>query len=191
MGHTGYGALGSRSNRFPLYHGVDRKVLSNVAQKADYIESRSPLQVVCYQRRVVARKFHKTFHLTTNPAYPITYHLERVQAALINSTRWIPNHARSTPQEQDWPMPMQLKTSQRDERNEITDVQTVGGGVKTAIKGARASLEMLSQPCLVRDLRDQPARVEIIDEPHAHFTACSQRRAPYQKAADGSTLGVA
>ena len=88
-------------------------------------------------------------------------------------------------------MTCKLEAPQCEQRNQIANVQAIGGWIKTAVNSARTLLEMLAQALFVRYLRDQPAPIEFIDEPGAHVTARFQRRAPYQKAGAGSSVVTA
>ena len=62
-------------------------------------------------------------------------------------------------------MAEQLKTTERQQRHEIADVQTVGSGVEAAVK-RRGRGEALGQFRRVRAVGDEAAPVEFVQNAH-------------------------
>jgi hypothetical protein len=65
-------------------------------------------------------------------------------------------------------MPRQLKSPQHQQRNQRTYMQTIGGGVETAIERARPTFQPLDQGIFPRHLEDQTAGAEISYQCTAH-----------------------
>jgi hypothetical protein len=66
-------------------------------------------------------------------------HLGCEELALLGFATGVANGTCSPTRERDWMMSLKLKPAKREEGNEITDVETVGGGVEATVEGEARS----------------------------------------------------
>ena len=164
VGNARVVALQPAADGVALNHGIDRKVLAHVTKEADDVDPPRPVEIVRHDGAGVALEIQKRLDLPPNPFDPAADHRLVVQPPFIVPERRVADQSRGAAEQQDRAVPLDLEAPQREQRDQVADVQAVGGGIEAAIKRAHPPGEMAAQPAFVGRLRHQPAGFQVIKQ---------------------------
>jgi hypothetical protein len=125
-------------HRIALRHGVHGEVLADVAQEADQVQLREPVEVVHHARRVRAREIEEALEL---PALSRDVGFEQLggeQVALGGLAARVADHARAAADHRDRVMSRTLQPHQRQHGKQAAHVQAVRGRIESDVRGHRA-----------------------------------------------------
>ena len=128
--------LHAGADRLLGHHGIDREVLTHVAQELEVGDGPEPIKIV-HQTRRIARgvEVEEPGQLLLDRGDVVLQHVRGQQVALRGTTAGITNHAgRSAGQGQGY-MPSLLESAQAQKRHQIADMQGIGRRIKAAIQG--------------------------------------------------------
>ena len=120
---------------FLVQHSVDGEMLADVAQEVEAVHFAEPVGVVRHNGGVFAFKAQKRFQLVADAFYPAGNGFGGIQAALHRFEAGVANHTGRAAHQSNRRMPRLLETSQSQYRQQVADMQAVGGRVEAAIEG--------------------------------------------------------
>lgn len=166
------------------HHGVDGKVLSDVAQKIEERDGGRPRIIVDQASGVAGTlEVEEAAELTLDAVDVVGELLAREQIALGGFARRIADHAGRATCQRDGVVTGELKPAEHELAHEMADVQAFPSRVEAAIQRDRALGEALIQRREVGTVGDEAAPLEIFEEVHGQKgqrcggpRALSQRR---------------
>ena len=96
--------------------------------------------------------------------------LRRHHASHIAASGGVADVARAAADEDDGAVARHLQALHQAQRHEVTDVQAVRRRVKANVEGRLAVVDHFADLRLVRDLRDQAARLQLFINTHCIFS---------------------
>src|SRR5690554_4008681 len=156
-GQTGTFTFNALFDRFLCDHLVDSKMLTDVPQKTQHVDTGRPVIVVCQHGPIVAIKIDKPTDLGFKAFTPLLYYFSRVELTFLILEARIANQPGSATHQRDWTMPRLLKALEHQQGNQMPQMQTVCCRVKAAIKCHRPLRQMLSQLSFIGHLGNQTA----------------------------------
>lgn len=136
-------------------------MLADVAQEVERPHSLHPLQVVDDLHGLFTVGVEQAPYLPLQRIDPATHYIWRIQSPLLILETGVTDQSGSTTDQRHWPMPSLLKSLQRQQRHQMTDMQAAGSGVEAAVDRAQAPLKMLLKFTVASGLADQTARIQI------------------------------
>src|SRR2546430_11776394 len=144
-------------HRLARQHAAEREVLADVPEERDDLELRQPLVVVGEDRAARATgEIDEALHLPLQPIGPLCHLLLGVKEALVRLPARVTDQSGAAADEHDGAMASELDSSEREERQEASDVEAVRRRVEAA--GERAGRPRQGRGPLARAGRgpDQP-----------------------------------
>jgi hypothetical protein len=165
-GDPDVGALEARSDGLLGDHLVHREVLPNVAEEVEQGQGPQPRRVVQEQRRALPRFFGELEvpgELLANRG-DVGGELGVAQErALVDAAAGIPDDAGAPSGDDERPVPGELEASQRDQLQEVPDVQAPRRRVEPDVGGDAAAVQPLEDR-LVGDLVHDATEREVLAE---------------------------
>jgi hypothetical protein len=145
-------------------HRVHAEVLADVAQEADQVELRQPVEVVDDARRVRTLEVEEALELLALAGEVGVEQFGGEQVALRRLAARIPDHAGAATDDRDGVMSRALQAHQPQHLEQASHVQAVGRGIEADVgrDGSRAQQRhQLVRRGLVHEAARREVRVEI------------------------------
>ena len=155
-------ALDALFDRFFGEHGVHGKMLADVAQEIQAVHAGEPVGVIGHNRGVFAFKAQKGLKLAADFFHPSGHGFAAVQAALLRFEAGVADHAGGAADQGDGSVAGKLEAAQRQHRQQMADVQAVGGGVETAVERDFFAVQQCGQLVDVGGLVNQAACLQLL-----------------------------
>ena len=160
-------------NRVASEHGIERKVLSDVAQKLRHRQVLRPVVIVHEAGGVLAIKINKSRELVNDAIGPFR-HLVVRQHSAFTDIAGVTDHAGGTTSKHNRVMPRLLETTQHQKRYQMPGVQRRAGWVEPAVQG-NGLFARLAQLLKIRGLVNQAAPLQLINNVVRHDVSQSSR----------------
>ena len=163
-------ALDALLHRFFRQHCIHGKMLADVAQKIQAAHAAEPIVIIGHNRGIIALEAQKRRQLAANAVHPLLHGFQSIQAALGRLEARVANHAGGTAHQRHRRVAGQLEAAQGQHRQQMADVQAVGRGVEAAVKRDFLLVEQGIKRFGIGGLRDQAARLEVLDNAHCFWS---------------------
>ena len=160
-------------NRVASEHGVQRKVLTDVAQKLRHRQVLRPVVIVHEAGGMLTIKINKSRELVNDAIGPFRHLVVRQHGAFTDVTG-VTDHAGGTTRKHNWVMPRLLETTQHQKRHQMPGVQRRAGRVEPAVQG-NGLFARLTELVKVGGLVDQAAPLQLINNVVRHRVSQSSR----------------
>src|SRR5262245_27009239 len=149
-------------------HVRECEVLADLAQPVDEAHRADPVVVVQHGRRVGRLEVEVQLHLFANGLTVAVDLVECLQIAFVGAAARVADHSSCAADQQYHPMAGTLEMSQRHDRHNMAEMQTVGGGIKPGVNGYGLPIEVLAE-FLVTYLCEKPAILQQLQQPGHDF----------------------
>ena len=150
-------------------HFVDREELAHVAQELEEVHGAQPVVVVDQQGGILpAVEADEVRQLLFDAFHVVPDLIHRQQIAFVALHRRVADHARAAAGQHDGPVPEPLQPGQPHQRDQMSDVQAVRGGVEAHVSGDHALAEQFPDAAVVRRPVDEAARAKHLKRIFRH-----------------------
>ena len=146
-------------------HIVHREARAHLAQQLDIVEIQQPVGVVDHDGLTLA-EVDKTLHLALEALGVVVNVLLGEHLAHIRAARGVADHGRAAADERDRLVARHLESLHQRQCHKVAGRQAVGRAVKANVELGLARVDHFADLFLVRDLRKQPARLQLFVNTH-------------------------
>ncbi len=150
------------------HHGVDGKMLADVAQEIEHADRAHPVGVV-EEEGLIFQPGSEVEQLPELVLDALDIGLENIgreEIALGRLAARVADHAGGAARDGDGSMARELEPAQDEQADQVAEVEAVGGGVEADVKRdrGRARREQALQLVAVGHVGDQPAPMEVFED---------------------------
>ena len=147
-----------------LDHGVDREMLADVAQEIEAVHAAEPVMVIRHAGRVIALEAEERGDLVADVVDPAGNHFGGVQLAFAGLEAGVADHAGGAADQGDRAVPGILEAFEDQHRHQVAQMQAVRRRIEAAIERDLLLAQQLVECLRVGQLRDQTARVQVLEK---------------------------
>ena len=150
-------------------HVIDREAGADLPQEFDIIEVQQPVGIVDHDGFTFA-EINESLHLTLEALGIVVDVLLRQHFAHVGAAGRVANHSRASANQSNRLIACHLQTLHECQRHEMTGSQRICRAVEANIELGLARVDHFADLRLVRDLRDQSARLQLFINTHCIFS---------------------